>query len=126
MNRTTATFAVALLFGAAPCFANDYGHHHAWLHGDNSSYSSADDGNIHVGSAPNADDLALAQRVADELRSDRRLSEPGITATVTAKDGRVALSGFANDNRQSMIAEADARRVAGAANVSGTLANEAG
>jgi len=45
---------------------------------------------------------------------------------VTARDGRVSLSGFANDNRQSMIAEADARRVAGPGNVSGTLANEAG
>ena|SRR5690349_8855342 len=126
MNRTTATFAAALLIGSAPCFAHGSGEHHAWLHGDNGYYRSADDGNIHVGSAANADDLALAQRVADELRSDRRLAEPGITATVTARDGRVALSGFANDNRQSMIAEADARRVAGAANVSGTLANEAG
>lgn len=126
MNRTTATFTAALLLGTAPCFANDYGHHHAWLHGDQTYYRSADDGNIHVGSAMNADDQALAERVADALRSDRRLEEPGITATVTARDGRVALSGFANDNRQSMIAEADARRVAGAGNVSGTLANEAG
>lgn len=127
MNRnTTATLAAALLLGAAPCFANDYGHHHAWLHGDNSNYRSADDGNIHVGSGMNADDFALAQRVADELRSDRRLAEPGITATVTANNGQVALSGSANDNRQSMIAEADARRVAGWGNVSGTLANEAG
>jgi len=126
MNRTTATFTAALLLGAAPCFANYYGHHHAWLHGDQSSYRSTDDGNIHVGSAANADDQALAERVADALRSDRRLEEPGITATVTARDGRVSLSGFANDNRQSMIAEADARRVAGPGNVSGTLANEAG
>jgi len=60
MNRTTATFTAALLLGAAPCFANDYGHHHAWLHGDQSSYRSTDDGNIHVGSAANADDQALA------------------------------------------------------------------
>ena len=126
MNRNTATFAAALLLGAAPCFANDYGHHHAWLHGNDTYYRSADDGNIHVGSGMYADDLALAERVADELRSDRRLAEPGITATITARDGRVSLSGFANDNRQSMIAEADARRVAGAANVSGTLANAAG
>jgi len=125
MNRNTALFAAALALGAAPCFANDSGHRHAWLHGDDSHYRSADAGNIHSGAA-NADDQALADRVADALRSDRRLSEPGITATVTAKDGRVALSGFANDNRQAMRAEAIARRVAGAGNVSGTLANEAG
>ena len=126
MKRNTATLAIALAFGAAPCFANDYGHHHAGLHGDDAYYRSADDGNIHLGSADNADDLALAGRVADALRSDRRLSEPGITATVTAKDGRVSLSGSANDNRQAMRAEAIARQVAGAGNVSGSLSNEAG
>lgn len=126
MNRNAAALAAALLLGAAPCFANDYAHHHAWLDGQDTHYRSADDGTIHVGSGMNADDLALAERVADALRSDRRLSEPGITATVTAKDGRVSLSGSANDNRQAIRAEAIARHVAGAGNVSGTLANEAG
>ncbi|HEX4334016.1 MAG TPA: BON domain-containing protein [Usitatibacter sp.] len=125
MNRQTAIFAAALAMGAAPCFAHDPAQRHAWLHGGDTYYPTADDGNIHAGGA-NADDQALADRVADALRSDRRLAEPGITATVTAKDGRVALSGFANDNRQSTRAENIARRVAGAGNVSGTLANEAG
>jgi osmotically-inducible protein OsmY len=126
MTRNTAILATTLALGAAPCFANDYGHHHAWSsYESDTSYRSADDGTIHVG-AMNADDLALAERVGDALRSDRRLSEPGISATVTAKDGRVALSGSANDNRQAMRAEAIARRVAGAGNVSGSLSNEAG
>ncbi|HEX3062310.1 MAG TPA: BON domain-containing protein [Usitatibacter sp.] len=126
MNRNTALLAAALALGAAPCFANDYGRHHFWSYDDTSYYRAADDGTIHVGAAPNADDQALAERVADALRSDRRLSEPGITATVTAKDGRVSLSGSANDERQAMRAEAIARRVAGAGNVSGTLSSEAG
>jgi len=126
MNRNIALLAAALALGATPCFANDYGRHHLWSYDDTSNYRAADDGTIHVGAAPNADDQALAERVADALRSDRRLSEPGITATVTAKDGRVSLSGSANDERQAMRAEAIARRVAGAGNVSGTLSSEAG
>lgn len=126
MKPKTAILAGALALAAAPCFAHDAGRHHVWSYDDTSYYRSADDGNIHEGAAANADDQALAARVADALRSDRRLSEPGITATVSAKDGRVALSGSANDNRQAMRAEAIARSVAGAGNVSGTLSNEAG
>jgi len=123
MDRKTAILAAALALGAAPAFAHDYAHHHAWNGYDTAAVPrlAADDGNIHAG-AINADDQALADRVADALRADRRLAEPGITATVSAKDGRVALSGFAQDNRQAQCAEAIARRVAGAGNVSGTLA----
>ncbi|HEX4780207.1 MAG TPA: BON domain-containing protein [Usitatibacter sp.] len=121
MDRKTAILAVTLALGAAPCFAHDYAHH-AWNYDSaNTARLAADDGSIHSG-AMNADDEALADRVADALRADRRLSEPGITATVSAKDGRVALSGFAQDNRQAQRAEAIARRVAGAGNVSGTIA----
>ena len=117
--------AATLALAAAPAFAHDYGHH-AW--NSDSTYSSrmSDDGNIHVGAAANADDQALADRVADALRNDRKLSEPGITATVSAKDGRVSLSGSANNQQQAYRAEAIAKRVAGAGNVSGTLSNEAG
>jgi len=122
MDRKTAILAVALALGAAPAFAHDYSHH-AWngYGSANTARLAADDGNIHVG-AMNADDLALADRVADALRADRRLSEPGITATVTANNGQVALSGFAQDNRQAQRAEAIAKGVAGAGNVSGTIA----
>ena len=120
MDRKTAILAAALALGAAPCFANDF-FHHAWNGYDNTARLAADDGAIHSG-ATNPDDQALADRVADALRADRRLSEPGITATVSAKDGRVALSGFAQDNRQAQRAEAIARSVAGAGNVSGSIA----
>ncbi len=117
-----AAFAVA---ATAPAFAHDSGRNHAWNSDGSYSTRMSDDGTIHSGGVT-ADDQALADRVADALRNDRKLSEPGITATVTAKDGRVALSGFANNEGQARRAEAIARRVAGAGNVSGTLANEAG
>lgn len=118
----TAALALAV---AGPALAHDYFHHHA--SDSDASYAArmSDDGNIHTG-ATNADDQALADRVADALRNDRKLSEPGITATITANNGHVSLSGFANNQQQGYRAEQDARRVAGAANVSGTLANEAG
>jgi len=76
---------------------------------------------IHTG-ANNAADQALADRVGQEFASDRRLD--GITATVVANDGRVMLSGSAKSPEQASIAENDARRVAGVANVSGTLSSE--
>jgi len=43
---------------------------------------------------------------------------------VVANDGRVMLSGSAKSPEQASIAENDARRVAGVANVSGTLSSE--
>lgn len=76
---------------------------------------------IHTG-ANNAADQALADRVGQEFASDRRLD--GITATVVANDGRVSLSGSAKSSEQASIAENDARRIAGIANVSGTLSSE--
>ena len=76
---------------------------------------------IHTG-ANNAADQALADRVGQEFASDRRLD--GITATVVANDGRVMLSGSAKSPEQASIAENDARRIAGVANVSGTLSAE--
>ena len=83
-----------------------------------SSFSGAA---IHTG-ANNAADQALADRVGQEFASDRRLN--GITATVVANDGRVMLSGSAKSPEQASIAENDARRIAGVANVSGTLSSE--
>jgi len=75
---------------------------------------------IHTG-ANNAADQALADRVGQEFASDRRLD--GITATVVANDGRVMISGSAKSPEQASIAENDARRIAGVANVSGTLSS---
>lgn len=125
MKLKLAITAVLAFAAAGPAFAHDFFHHHA--RNDEAYYTTrmSDDGNIHTG-ATNADDQLLADRVADALRNDPKLAEPGITATVTANNGRVSLSGFANNQQQGYRAEQDAREVAGAANVSGTLANEAG
>ena len=76
---------------------------------------------IHTG-ANNVADQALADRVGQEFAADRRLD--GITVTVAANDGRVMLSGSARSPEQASIAENDARRIAGVANVSGTLSSE--
>ncbi|HUL95126.1 MAG TPA: BON domain-containing protein [Usitatibacter sp.] len=118
--------AAALAMGAPAAFAHD-GARHAWSHWwhYNDRTKAADDNNIHAGGVTYDDDV-LANRVADALRADRTLSEPGVTATVTAKDGRVSLTGSADSIVQATRAEQIARSVAGAGNVSGTLETTAG
>ena len=74
------------------------------------SYNNSSPEAIHSGAA-NADDLALADQVAAALRADPRMN--GATVTVTAKDGRVTLSGLAQSTTQSDIAQRDARDAAG-------------
>ena len=79
----------------------------------------ADNGSpIHFG-ANNPADQALAERVAGAIQQDPRLD--GATVTVSANDGRVSLSGSARSPEQAGAAENAASRVAGRANVSGTL-----
>lgn len=67
---------------------------------------------IHSG-AMTWDDQALADRVASELYNDRRLSHPGMTATVVANNGNVTVSGTAEDFIQAQRAEQLAKRAAG-------------
>ena len=123
---TCMAFAAALAAGAPVAFAHE-GEHHAWNHWyhDGDRTTAADDNNIHSGGVTYEDDQ-LAGRVADALRNDRMLSEPGITATVTAKDGRVSLTGSASNIQQAARAEQLARNVAGWGNVSGSLESTAG
>ena len=112
----------AVLAAAAPlASANDGRWHHGWNRWNGHDRTTMwDDHNIHAGGGTYADD-ELAQRVADALRSDRMLSEPGITATVVANNGRVSLTGSAHNVQQAARAEQLARQVAGAGNVSGML-----
>ena len=77
---------------------------------------------LHSGGKNLADTL-LADDVAYALARDRKLE--GITATVSANNGQVMLSG-SGDNEQSQRARAIAQRVAGAGNVSGELSNTDG
>jgi osmotically-inducible protein OsmY len=70
-----------------------------------------------------AEDTELADRVAMALADDRRLQ--GASATVSAVNGRVSISGFA-DHQQNQLAQAVASRVAGRANVSGELSSDLG
>jgi osmotically-inducible protein OsmY len=58
--------------------------------------------------------------------SDRKLSEPGITATVVANNGRVSLNGSAKDPAQAARAEKIASDIAGRGMVSGTLDSQPG
>ncbi len=76
-------------------------------------YRSSNDSSpnaIHTG-AMSAEDLALAEQVAATLRADPRMN--GATVTVTAKNGRVTLSGLALNATQSDVAQRDAKDVAG-------------
>ena len=80
---------------------------------------------IHSG-AMSYDDQILVDKVASALANDRQLQRPGITATVTAKDGQISLSGSADRVSQAARAEKIARDIAGAGNVSGTLSTQGG
>ena len=79
---------------------------------------------LHSGGAT-VEDALLADQVAAAFASDRRLSQPGITATVSATNGRVSLTGSA-DGAQAARAEQIARRVAGAGSVTGMIGTEGG
>lgn len=118
-----AIAAVAL--ATAPAFAD-------WLHpfhrdSYQGTYRSdrllAPTNAIHSGAA-DPSDQALADAVADAFRGDPALY--GATATVSAKNGRVALSGSAKNLQQAARAEQVARHVAGVASVSGTLDAQGG
>jgi hypothetical protein len=69
------------------------------------------------------DDVTLADSVAVALARDRKLN--GVTATVSANNGRVSVTGF-GDQDQSTRALGIAQRVAGFGNVSGALSNDGG
>jgi hypothetical protein len=80
---------------------------------------------IHSGAMTLADQ-ALADQVAIALHADRRLSQPGITATVVASNGTVTINGSTDSYEQAQRAERLARRVAGPGRVVGTLSNTGG
>ena len=80
---------------------------------------------IHSGATTLADE-ALADEVAIALHADRRLSQPGITATIVANNGYVTLSGSTDSNEQAQRAEQLAKRVAGAGHVVGFLSTTGG
>ncbi len=70
---------------------------------------------FHSGGATLAD-ASLADHVAASMASDRRMSDPDMTATVSAINGRVSISGSANGD-QAARAEQLAARTVGHANV---------
>jgi len=102
----------------------------AFAHGDKHAkyegsytYSSSytmNGSNVHSGGMT-YEDAVLADKIASALANDRKLSEPGITATVVANNGRVSLNGSAKDITQAARAERIASDIAGRGNVSGTL-----
>lgn len=71
----------------------------------------------------NLADTLLADRVAMALANDRLLDD--VSATVSAHNGRVSLSGLGNA-QQAYRAQQIAKRVAGAGSVSGELASDLG
>jgi hypothetical protein len=80
---------------------------------------------IHTG-AMTLQDQALASEVAIALHADRKLAQPGITATVVASNGNVTLSGSADSYEQAQRAERLAKRAAGPGRVVGTLSTTSG
>jgi len=79
---------------------------------------SGDAAAVHTG-GDSAADQALAARIGDAMTGDRMLD--GVTATVTARDGEVTISGSADRSGQSDRAQQIAKRFAGWNHVSGTL-----
>ena len=80
---------------------------------------------IHSG-AMTLQDQALADQVAIALHADRKLAQPGITATVVASNGNVTISGSADSYAQAQRAEQLAKRAAGPGRVVGTLSTTSG
>ena len=80
---------------------------------------------IHSG-AMTWEDRALADEVAIALHADRRLAQPGITATVVASNGGVTLSGSTDSFEQAQRAEQLAKRAADNGRVVGTLSTTSG
>lgn len=105
--------AVAAAF-AIPAQARDWFHHHD---ANRTSYDTtapvipmADGSPIHT-AASNPDDQAIADHVADALRSDRYLN--GATVTVSVNDGRVSLSGGASSASEAYRVQNIAKAAAG-------------
>jgi osmotically-inducible protein OsmY len=126
MKMRHGLMLVTALAMSGTAFAHGYG-----KQAYDGSYRPASDryavgvNSIHSGGMT-ADDQALADRIASALAGDRQLSEPGITATVVANNGRVSLNGSAKDATQAARAEQIACDIAGRANVSGTLDSQPG
>ena len=80
---------------------------------------------VHSG-AMSWQDRALADEVAIALHADRKLAQPGITATVVASNGDVTLSGSADSFEQAQRAEQLAKRAAGPGRVAGTISTTSG
>ena len=80
---------------------------------------------IHSG-AMTLQDQALVDQVAVALHADRRLAQPGITATLVASNGNVTLSGSADSYAQAQRAEQLAKRAAEPGRVVGTLSTTGG
>jgi osmotically-inducible protein OsmY len=102
-HELVAVAAVAFAVGAAQA--------HDSAKREYRSYNNTSPNAIHTGGMT-AEDQALADQVAATLRADPRMD--GATVTVTAKDGRVTLSGLAQSATQSDIAQRDAKDFTGA------------
>jgi osmotically-inducible protein OsmY len=80
-------------------------------------------GAIHTG-ATTYEDWVLIDQIVAALQADRQLEKPGVTATINANYGKVALSGSADGHAQATRAEKIVKSVAGSKNVAGTLSTE--
>ena len=118
----TAAATLALAMGAAQ--AHNDGKRHAH-YGDTVYYGDSLPNAIHSGGM-SYDDQLLADKVAAALASDPKLQRPGITATISAKNGQVSMTGSADRAEQAARAEKIARDIAGAGNFSGTLSTQGG
>jgi hypothetical protein len=86
------------------------------------AFVQRESGGLHSGGRT-LDDALLAENVAMAFARDRTLN--GATATISANNGRVSISGLANQ-QQSEHARQIAQRIAGRGNVSGELSNTGG
>ena len=124
MTRLKSAAAIAALLMPAAAFAQTYYVERVTVY-DAPRYSAFVQqvhGAFQSGGAT-LEDTLLAESVARALAQDRALN--GASATISANNGRVSISGLANQE-QSEHARQIAKRIAGAGNVSGELSNNGG
>jgi osmotically-inducible protein OsmY len=103
-TRYAITAAATLAFAMGVAQGADYGA--GSLKSDNAFHSGA----------MTYDDQVLVDRVVAALETDRRLRNAGITATVTAKDGKVSIGGTARSDEEAIRAQQVAKEAAGPGN----------
>jgi len=124
MKKLHALAIAAAAFAAPAAFAQTYYVERitVYEHPRYEAFVAREKGALQSGGAT-LEDTLLADNVAMAIAREPKLKD--VTATVSAKNGRISLSGL-GDNQQNYHAQQVAKAVAGPGNVSGTLSSDLG